>query len=147
MVFVCISFLSTIHRLATHCFVKIYLMAIEFRTCAAQWVIEADGSVYPCDFYALDQWKLGNLREDSFAQLEEARRASGFVAWSCRVPEECRGCRWLALCRNGCRRNREPVTAESTGRNYFCRAYANFFSYAYPRLEEICRQLLRQAGR
>jgi len=116
-------------------------------SCAAQWVIEADGSVYPCDFYALDQWKLGNLREDSFAQLEEARRASGFVAWSCRVPEECRGCRWLALCRNGCRRNREPVTAESTGRNYFCRAYANFFSYAYPRLEEICRQILRQAGR
>ena len=115
--------------------------------CAAQWVIEADGSVYPCDFYALDQWRLGNILEDSFAAMEEKRRASGFVEWSCRLPEECRQCRWLALCRNGCRRNREPVTADSTGRNYFCRAYSNFLEYAYPRLMEICRQLLRQAGR
>lgn len=114
--------------------------------CAPQWVIEADGSVYPCDFYALDQWRLGTVLENSFEEMEEARRASGFVEWSRRLPEECRQCRWLLLCRNGCRRNREPVTADYTGKNVFCPAYRNFLEYAYPRLMEICRMLVQQAG-
>ena len=115
--------------------------------CAAQWVMEADGSVYPCDFYALDQWRLGNILEDSFETMEEARRASGFVEWSRRLPEDCRACRWLPLCRNGCRRNREPVTADSTGKNYFCAAYKHFLEYACPRLMEVCQLLRQRAGR
>ena len=113
--------------------------------CGLQWVFEADGSVYPCDFYALDQWQLGNILTDSFEDMEQKRRALGFVAWSEQVPEECRSCRWFALCRNGCRRNREPVTAVSTNKNDFCTAYRNFLDYAYPRLLEIYRLL--QAGR
>lgn len=114
-------------------------------SCLPQWVIEADGSVYPCDFYALDEWKLGNILEQSFAELEEARKASGFIQQSCRLPEDCKECRWLQLCRNGCRRNREPVTADSTGKNVFCEAYRGFLEYAYPRFVEICQMLMRQA--
>ena len=114
-------------------------------SCLPQWVIEADGSVYPCDFYALDTWKLGNILENSFEELEAARQHSGFIEWSHRLPEDCRQCRWLPLCRNGCRRNREPVTADRTGKNVFCGAYRNFLEYAYPRLMEICQMLIRQA--
>lgn len=114
--------------------------------CSPQWVIEADGSVYPCDFYALDQWQLGSVLTDSFETMEQVRQQSGFIAWSRQVPEECRSCRWGALCRNGCRRNREPVTADSTGKNYFCSAYRNFLEYAYPRLVEVYQMLRRQAG-
>ena len=115
--------------------------------CAPQWVIEADGSVYPCDFYALDQWRLGNILTDSFETMEEVRQTSGFVEWSRRLPEDCKACRWLPLCRNGCRRNREPVTADSTGKNYFCAAYKHFLEYACPRLMEICQLLRQRAGR
>ncbi len=105
--------------------------------CSPQWVVEADGSVYPCDFYALDEWKLGNITEDSFADMEARRQALGFIQWSERVPEECAACRWYALCRGGCRRNREPVTRDASGKNRFCSAYRGFLEYAYPRLLEI----------
>ena len=105
--------------------------------CGAQWVIEADGSAYPCDFYALDEWRLGNINTESFEAMEQKRADLGFIQWSTQVAEECRSCKWYALCRNGCRRNREPVTADSTGRNYFCSAYQHFFEYAFPRLQEI----------
>ena len=105
--------------------------------CGVQWVVEADGSVYPCDFYALDRWQLGNLLTDSFADMAETQQARDFMAWSRQVPEACRACRWYGLCRNGCRRNREPVTAGSAGVNHFCSAYRGFFEYAYPRLQEI----------
>jgi len=115
--------------------------------CGPQWVIEADGSVYPCDFYALDRWCLGNIRTDSFEELEQIRIDSGFVEWSLRRPDQCNTCKWLPLCRNGCRRHREPVTAHSTGTNYFCSAYQNFLEYAYPRLRDICQLLCQESGK
>lgn len=105
--------------------------------CGRQWVIEADGSVYPCDFYALDEWCLGNIREDDFEKMDQRREELGFVRWSERVHEDCKECQWFGLCRGGCRRNREPVTQDSTGKNYFCSAYKGFFAYAYPRLAEV----------
>ena len=113
--------------------------------CGKQWVFEADGSVYPCDFYALDQWRLGNIQENSFEEMDEKRDGLGFIQWSMRQQEDCQKCRWFGLCRNGCRRNREPVTAENTNRNYFCKSYQMFFEYAYPRLSEIYQ--LYMAGR
>ena len=113
--------------------------------CGKQWVFEADGSVYPCDFYALDQWCLGNIQENSFEEMDEKRDELGFIQWSMRQQEDCQKCRWFGLCRNGCRRNREPVTAENTNRNYFCKSYQMFFEYAYPRLEEVYQ--LYMAGR
>lgn len=113
--------------------------------CGKQWVFEADGSVYPCDFYALDQWCLGNINKNSFEEMDQKRDELGFIQWSMRQQEDCQKCRWFGLCRNGCRRNREPVTAEHTNRNYFCKSYQMFFEYAYPRLTEIYQ--LYMAGR
>jgi len=113
--------------------------------CQPQWVIEADGSVYPCDFYALDDWYLGNICTHSFPELEQARQKSGFIQMSARLHDDCRSCKWLRLCRGGCRRNREPVTADTTGKNYFCSAYKGFLEYAYPRLCDILARLRQQA--
>ena len=111
--------------------------------CAPHLVVEADGSVYPCDFYVLDKWKLGSICTDSLAQLEQQRRALGFLEASLPVPSICRACRWYPLCRNGCRRNRD----EATGVNRFCGAYKGFLEYAYPRLAQVYRELCRRAGR
>lgn len=111
--------------------------------CSRQWLIEADGSVYPCDFYALDEWRLGNINRDGFDAMEKKRESLGFIQASEAVPETCRKCQWFMLCRNGCRRNRMPAAAGRAGVNYFCSAYRNFFSYAYPRLEEILQMYYR----
>lgn len=105
--------------------------------CSSQWVVEADGSVFPCDFYALDEWKLGNVRQDGLEEMEKRREESGFIEISRRIPDTCRACRWFALCRNGCRRCRMADASGQPGINYFCRAYQGFFEYAYPRLREI----------
>lgn len=107
--------------------------------CDRQLVVEADGSVYPCDFYALDEWKLGNLVTESFEELEEARRHLGFVELSMQVDERCKTCKWAFLCRGGCRRDREPMVDGRLSLNYFCEAYYGFFEYAVPRLRTLIR--------
>lgn len=106
-------------------------------TCGMQYVVEADGSVYPCDFYMLDQWRLGSLLTDSFEQLDQKRRELKFVELSAEALEHCRGCRWIGLCRGGCRRNREGSAGTPLGKNYFCQAYKTFFEYAAERLNQV----------
>ena len=42
-------------------------------TCGIQNVVEADGSVYPCDFYVLDEYCLGNLNDTSLQEIYDKR--------------------------------------------------------------------------
>ncbi len=107
--------------------------------CSHQYVLEADGSVYPCDFYVLDGLRLGNLVTDSFADIETTRQALGFVEASRPIHPDCCGCKWQPLCRGGCRRHREPLQTPDglPGKNRFCEAYQQFFPYAIARLERM----------
>ena len=109
--------------------------------CGPQWVIEADGSTYPCDFYVLDEWKLGNILTDSLEDMEHMRSKLGFIEKSKPIPDECRSCKWLMLCRNGCRRNRGTNGFDVQGKNYFCSAYKNFLEYASPRFMVLYQML------
>ncbi len=114
--------------------------------CSVQYVVEADGSVYPCDFYMLDRYRLGNLVKDSFSDLDARRREIGFIEESARLAPECLRCRWFRLCRGGCRRYREAGAAAAVpeaGRSVLCMAYRSFFEYAVPRLEALLARLGR----
>lgn len=112
--------------------------------CSFQNIIEADGSVYPCDFYALDNYCLGNLTTDTFEQIEERRKESRFVENSLNHPDACKQCEFFTVCRGGCRRHREQPGKEK-GENYFCEAYRMFFGACLPRMKEIAAWLQSQA--
>jgi len=105
--------------------------------CGPSLVIESNGSVYPCDFYALDQWKLGSIAEDSLRRMLTSDMEKAFLEESLPVPDACKVCRWYGLCRNGCKRERNPETRL----NRWCKVHIAFFEYAYPRMEEMARQL------
>ena len=45
-------------------------------SCQPQIVVEADGSVYPCDFYCLDKYRLGSFTEQTIRELYERSKAS-----------------------------------------------------------------------
>ncbi len=108
--------------------------------CGMQYVVEADGSVYPCDFYCLDQWKLGNFLTDDFDALDAKREELGFIRLSAQHHPDCLECPWRYLCRGGCRRDREEIPGQDVpGKNYYCESYKEFFAYAAPRLEHLAR--------
>lgn len=64
--------------------------------CGKQWVFEADGSVYPCDFYALDQWRLGNIQENSFEEMDEKTGRAWLYPVVHEAQEDCQKCRCSA---------------------------------------------------
>lgn len=104
--------------------------------CSYQHVVEADGRVYPCDFYVTDPYCIGDLRTDTIEDIEKRREDSGFVQASRNHPDACRSCPFFSLCRGGCRRHRETTEDHL---NYFCESYRMFFKHALPRLLEVAR--------
>ncbi len=110
--------------------------------CSCYFVVEGDGSVYPCDFYVLDQYRLGHVEQEDFPDMMRTEAAKTFVAESEYIDEACRICRWLPICRGGCRRHREPFIDGRPRKNIYCRAYQEFFAYAYPRMERMAKKLL-----
>ena len=105
--------------------------------CSRQFVIEADGSVFPCDFYMLDPWFLGNLTTDSIENIEKKRQDLHFIEESSKTDPSCKNCKWVYLCRGGCRRDRIPTKNGLLGKNRHCKSFSDFFEYAYPKLVEI----------
>lgn len=112
--------------------------------CNLQNVVEADGSVYPCDFYVLDDYRIGNLNEDTFDRIYENREKLGFIEQSKNHDRGCLECPYFALCRGGCRRHREGMELPEGGcRNFFCEAYKMFFDRHYDALCRIARACMQ----
>ncbi|NLW79627.1 MAG: anaerobic sulfatase maturase [Ruminococcaceae bacterium] len=109
--------------------------------CQAYPVIEADGSVYPCDFYVLDAYKLGDVAVDTFASMLAGEAAQRFEAPGKVIRDECLGCEYYVICRGGCRRDREPLQEGAPSLNVHCAAYKQFFAHALPRMTDIAARM------
>lgn len=113
--------------------------------CTCYFVVEGDGSVYPCDFYCLDEWRLGTLQQ-SFGELLVSDRARAFLESSNQMADKCRSCPHVSLCRGGCRRWREMTGDGALGLNYLCPAYEIFFSHCSQRIERLGQLILETYG-
>ncbi|MCY1714453.1 anaerobic sulfatase maturase [Caproiciproducens galactitolivorans] len=114
--------------------------------CKANLVVESDGSVYPCDFYVLDQWKLGVIGNDSILDMLFGQTAKKFEEISNLRPQACRDCEFYSLCRGGCRRNYEPIRNEILEKNYFCEAYRDFYRYAIPGFLKLAKKCVEKSS-
>lgn len=106
--------------------------------CGKQYVVEADGSVYPCDFYVLDDFRLGSFLDNTVEELDEARARIGFVEASRQREKTCAACPYLEICRGGCRRTR---LFDEGYHQYFCESYRMFFDARLGKLREIAARI------
>ena len=73
-------------------------------SCGAYFVVEGDGTVYPCDFYCLDEWEMGRIGEQSIPELANSEKPPVLQQGE-RKPDACADCRWYSLCHGGCKRD------------------------------------------
>lgn len=111
--------------------------------CGSYLVVEGDGSLYPCDFFVLDQWCLGSIHKMSVEDALNSPTSHAFLEEGRERPIACRSCPYVMLCRGGCKRDWTYSAAGSA--NYYCTAFRSFFEYALPRLQEAARFLSRMA--
>lgn len=110
--------------------------------CSVQYAVEADGSVYPCDFYMLDNWKIGNILQNDLLEIDLMRDKLGFIEQSKQKAPDCFKCHWFVLCRGGCRRNRPMLANGTLQKSIYCEAYKEFFAYAAPKLRLLANNIL-----
>lgn len=113
--------------------------------CSCYFAVEGDGSVYPCDFYCTDYWKLGTV-DEPFEKLRLSEKAEDFIRQSAEQNEKCRSCPHISLCRGGCRRWRENSQG-GLGLNRLCEAYEIFFDYAGERIRALGEMILKRYGK
>ena len=107
--------------------------------CGGYLAVEADGGLYPCDFYVLDQWYLGNIHALTPAQALASPVMAAFLEEGAVSPAPCARCPYGPLCRGGCRRDR--IAADGGTAYYYCPSMRDFFPYALPRLYAAARLL------
>ena len=77
--------------------------------CSPQIVVESDGRVFPCDFYALDEYCVGNLVGERLETVYNNAVKATIFAKAQKLPDICGNCLYLKICHGGCRRMREEV--------------------------------------
>ena len=100
-------------------------------SCSCQFVTEADGSVYPCDFYVSDSRRLGSILTSSIDELLCCDKCLEFVETSKVRASECDCCPYLQFCFGGCRRDKDG------DKSYYCEALRRFYEYSLPRFASL----------
>jgi uncharacterized protein len=112
--------------------------------CSCYFVVESNGDTYPCDFYSIDKYKLGNINENTFFEMRETDIAINFIEESKNLDSKCLNCKHFRLCRGGCKRYRTSIGTKDVPFNYFCESYYNFFEKNTKDLIEMAREVNRQ---
>lgn len=81
--------------------------------CNAQLVIEADGTVYPCDFYCIDEFECPNINTSSITDIVTSDSLQGFLRTNGGFNPLCGTCEALKICRGGCKRYRPLYNGEN----------------------------------
>jgi uncharacterized protein len=104
--------------------------------CGFYLVVEGDGSLYPCDFFVLDDWRLGKLGEKPLQEFAESETAKTFLQWGTVKPKECAACPYCTICNGGCK-NDWYTDAEGKVHNYYCAAFRALLDHGLPRMRRI----------
>lgn len=107
--------------------------------CGLQYVAEADGSVYPCDFYMLDKYWIGNFNQDQLDIIDRNRETIRFIETSQKISKACKECPYHYLCRGGCQRNRDFNEQSGVYDNYFCKSFFQFFEIEHNKLKKAAK--------
>jgi uncharacterized protein len=110
-------------------------------SCDTYFVVEANGDVYPCDFFVESRWKIGNLMEYPLRTLQQAPLRREFAANKMVTDATCRCCEWNSLCHGGC-----PKYRSMSAGNYMCEGYRQFFAHAMPSVRRHATSLMDRFG-
>ena len=109
--------------------------------CGQVPVIEHDGSVYACDHFVREDYRLGRITEAPLQDLLSAPLCASFGASkSDALTAECLACPYLEICRGGCLKDRFARSEDDEPRQYYlCPGLKDFFDLAVPILKEAIR--------
>jgi uncharacterized protein len=111
-------------------------------TCDSYCVVEYNGDVYPCDFFVEGNWKLGNINDDSWAEIARRSRRYSFAKKKTLAHPECQVCEYQSICHGGCPKFRHGPNRKFEDLDYFCPSYKMIFGRSVGPLREELKKIL-----
>jgi uncharacterized protein len=112
-------------------------------TCGSALAIEHNGDVYSCDHFVFPEHRVGNVMEQTLADIAESPAQIKFGNdKAATLPKYCRECSVRFACNGECPKNRFVKTPDGeAGLNYLCEAYKVFFNHVDPYMRFMANEL------
>lgn len=101
--------------------------------CSFQNIIESNGNVYPCDFYAVDDYVCGNINETNINEIQTCSKANQFINTSKNKSDLCIRCPFYSICKGNCKRMSVCYRNDT-----FC-GYKEFLEYSGPYFNRLAQ--------
>ncbi len=111
------------------------------RDCRRYFLVERNGDIYPCDFFADEAFRIGNVGETSWEAALDSPAYAAFGACKSRLDAECSRCRHLDLCAGDCLKHRRHSGRPPENRSALCGGWMAFYDAARPAFEAIAKSI------
>ena len=113
-----------------------------YRTVRPSPLSSKDGGVYPCDFYVLDRYRMGQYMRHEHIRAARNRAGKGDLLPSpSRSTPPVPNAEWFALCRGRMPQASGAAERRHTDPQQILRRKQAIFEYAYPRMRELLRYI------
>lgn len=110
-------------------------------TCGDNLIVEHNGDVYVCDHFVYQEFKLGNLKQNSMDDILNSKVRSEFgLSKRNALPKECSDCKFGFACTGEC-----PKHRFENGKNALCEGYMMFYEHTEPYFKFMANEI--KAGR
>lgn len=112
------------------------------KNCTQYFLVEHNGDIYPCDFFAESQLKLGNACFDPWIKIIHSEIYQKFGNSKSVWNSTCSDCPYLHLCSADCLKHRLSYGSKNSKQlSWLCEGYKLFFEYSLPILKEIAEDM------
>jgi len=111
------------------------------RDCRHYFVVEYNGDIYPCDFFVLPEWRLGNVLESSWEALAQSELYRRFGARKSCWNARCAACRHLDLCAGDCLKHRLAPGCPPETLSPLCEGWSMFLDRTRSDFEALAREV------
>jgi uncharacterized protein len=112
--------------------------------CDSYFLVEHTGDVYPCDFFAQPELRLGNIMAQSWEDLLASPRYAAFAARKRAWHEACTDCEFAALCAGDCLKHRWDRAWNTRAPSRLCAGWKKFYRHALPELRRLAAEIVRE---
>jgi uncharacterized protein len=105
--------------------------------CVQYFVVEHDGSVYPCDFFVRGDLLLGNVKNNSWEELMNSQIFHSFGKQKANWNDECNLCPYLLLCHGDCQKFRYGAPGNAKMLSNLCEGWKIFYTKTLPHFKTI----------
>ncbi len=111
--------------------------------CGHAGAMEWNGDVYSCDHFVFPEYRLGNIRENTFTEMLYSDRQKAFGRQKSEsLPTQCKQCDVRFACNGECPKNRFLKTSDGEdGLNFLCKGYKKFFHHVRPYMDFMAAEL------